>query len=257
MDKKTILITGASSGIGYELAKIFAKHDYNLILTARNREKLLELKEEIEQSNEVNVHIYSMDLSSHRGAMNLFSSIEKDGVYIDILINNAGMGICELFYESSVESLENIINLNILQLTILTRLFVDKMVERKSGNIINICSTGAYQPGPYVSVYYASKAYLRSFSQALENELKGKCVKVMTVYPGAVKSNFSFNAGTKDLSNAMGSEKVANIIFKDYIKGRKRCIPGTMNRISIIVSKIIPGNISAEVVRKIKEKQKA
>lgn len=256
MNRKTVLITGSSSGIGYELAKVFAKNNYDLILTARNREKLLELKEEIEQSKEVNVHIYDMDLSSQKGAINLFESIEEDGVCIDLLINNAGVGICELFSKSSVESLENIINLNILQLTILTRLFVHKMLERRSGNIINICSTGAYQPGPYVSVYYASKAYLRSFSQALENELRGSGVNVMTVYPGAVKSNFSFNAGTKDLSNAMESEKVAHIIFKDYKKGRKRCIPGTMNRISIVASKLIPGNISAKFVRKIKEKQK-
>lgn len=256
MKNKIVLITGASSGIGYELAKIFSSNSYDLILTARNKEKLIDLKKNIEDKSKAKVYIYAMDLSSSNGAEELFNNIEKDNLKVDILINNAGVGICELFCNSSVENLENIISLNICQLTILTRLFVDKMIKRKSGSIISICSTGAYQPGPYVAVYYASKAYLRSFSQALENELRGSGVKLMTVYPGAVKSNFSHNAGTKDLSNAMSSKEVANIIFNDYKRGKTRCIPGFMNKISIMVSKIIPGYISANIVRKIKENQK-
>lgn len=251
---KTVMVTGASGGIGYELSKIFAGNGYDLVVVARSIEKLISLKNEILKDFNVHVVIIQMDLSISGSPNKLFNEIEKRNIEIDILVNNAGVGSCGLFNEINLEKNIEMIELNIKSLTILTKLFGDKMIERKWGKILNVASTGAYQPGPYIAVYYATKAYVLSFSQAINNEFNNKGVSVTTLCPGATRTGFSKYAGKLDLNIAMDAKVVAETAYKGLMKNKRLVIPGSKNKVAIILSKFLPGNISAYFVKKIQKK---
>ncbi len=170
---ETVLITGASGGIGYELAKQFAMNKYNLLLVARSKDKLEKLKDELEKKYMVKVNVIVKDLAKKNAATELFNQIQKENTNIDILVNNAGVGAYGKFYNIDWQRQEEMIQLNITALTELTRLFLPGMIERKNGKILNVASTAGFQPGPLMAVYYASKAFVLSFTEAIANELSG------------------------------------------------------------------------------------
>lgn len=237
-DIETALITGASSGIGYELAKEFAIHNYNLVLIARNSKKLDYIKDELIDKYGINVFKVTQDLSTEGAAKRIFNKVSENNIKIDILINNAGVGRVGLFNE--IDSCKDIemVNTNIIALTELTKLFSKEMIKRKKGKILNVASTGSFSPGPYIAVYYATKAYVLSFSEAIYRELKQYNVSVTTLCPGAVRTNFSSVAGKEDSPFAMTPDKVAKAAYKGVMKGKKRVVTGLVNKILIRFPKV-------------------
>lgn len=251
--KGTVLITGASTGIGYELTKLFAKDNYNLVLVARNIEKLNSMANEIQEKYGVQVKAVGKDLSLPDSSYEIFKEITGCNIDIDVLVNNAGSGSCGLFHEIDYEKDIEMIQLNVTSLTCLTKLFARKMIEKGNGKILNVASTGAYQPGPYIAVYYATKAYVLSFSEAIYNELKDYGITVTTICPGATKTEFSKRAGKMDIKTAMDPKTVAISAFNGLKKNKRLIIPGTANKIAIIASKLLPGSILAKTVGKIQK----
>ena len=194
MDGKTALITGASGGIGYEFAKLLAKDCNTLVLVARSKDRLKEIKKELETASPISVIVVAQDLSEPDAAEKIFRRLESEHIIVDILINNAGFGDHGAFVETDWRKEEKMIAVNISALTEMTKLFLKGMVERKSGRILNVASTAAFQPGPFLAVYYASKAYVLSFSEVIVNELKGKGVTVTALCPGPTATGFALAA---------------------------------------------------------------
>lgn len=224
---KTVLITGASFGIGYELAKIFAKEKYNLILVARNLEKLNQIKDEL-QNPDIQIFTIQKDLSYPNSPKELFDEINKKGLEIDILINNAGFGLLGSFVELDLQTQLDMIQLNITSLVHLTYLVLPQMIAKNSGKIMNVSSTAAFQPGPNMAVYYATKAFVLSFSEALYAELKSKGITVTALCPGPTRTEFqkrarmeNINLERSKLIPYMSAEKVAQIGYDGLMKGKR------------------------------------
>lgn len=250
----TVLITGANSGLGKEFAKIFAKEGYNMVITGRNKKTLSDVKKQLKESYNIKVNSFPCNLSNMEEVKNFCSYIEEQKFSIDVLINNAGLGYCGYFGEVPWNKHEEVIRVNIIALTYLTRFIIEDMKKKRSGKILNIASTGAYQPGPLTNVYYASKAYVLSFSQALKEEVKDLGITVVALCPGTTKTDFAKRAGKKELEVAMSAEKVAYIGYKCLFRRRGLCIPGGINKAVIILSKLMPANITAKIVKKIQKK---
>lgn len=242
----SVLITGASSGIGLELAKVFARHGYDLIIAARSKEKMDVLKRELEATYKVEVDVCEVDLSSVNGADQLYEAVKTLGKEVEILVNNAGAGYVGEFLEIEKEKDLSVMQLNIASLTLLTKYFALDMQKRRRGKILNVASTGSYHPGPYTAVYYATKAYVLSFSEALWSELKPYGISVSALCPGATKTNFSKNAGKEDASIAMSPEFMAQAAFKGLMKGKRVIIPGARNKAFIK----IPRSIAIHMISK-------
>lgn len=258
---ETVLITGASSGIGYELAKIYAKNNYDLVLVARRIEKLKRLKSEIEKNNsKIQIKIIEMDLSVSESPEKLFFLLKNENIKIDILINNAGMGVYGNFLELSQEEMkkiEKMLNLNMIAIVKLTKIFLNKIKTQKEGAILNVASTAAFQPGgPLMSTYYASKSFVLSFSEGIRYELKNTNIKVSTLCPGPTITEFEKMSEVKKWSNkikTMSAKKVAKIAFRDFKKGKKIIVPGYLNKFSILSSKIFPRELLLKIIKKIQQ----
>lgn len=251
---ENVLITGATSGIGYEFSKLFAEKGFNLIITGRNEKKLKEMECYLSGLYKIKVVSYGCDLCKKENVLSLFNYVKSLNLNIDILINNAGVGFNGVFHELSWEKHLQTLEINITSLTYLTHLVLGEMVKRGQGKILNVASTGAYQPGSYISVYYATKAYVLSFSQALRQEIKNKGVVVTTLCPGATKTQFSKRSGKGDLKVAMTAEKVAKLGYRGLMKNKAVVIPGLINKTMVLASKIAPSSINAKVVKKIQQK---
>src|SRR6202522_4223637 len=195
---QTALITGASGGIGYELAKLFAKDHYNLVLVARSAPKLTQFVDELRRQFGVSAKAIPLDLTAASAPQFLFDQLQREGVAVDILVNNAGYGVLGEFAKIPLEDSLGQIQLNITALTHLTKLFLGSMIERRSGKIMNVASVAAFQPGPLMAVYYATKAYVILFSEALANELSSSGVTVTCLCPGATDTGFQGRAGVAD-----------------------------------------------------------
>src|SRR5713226_732611 len=195
---KTALITGASGGIGYELAKLFAQDLHNLVLVARSGTKLTQFADELQRQFGASVKSIPLDLAAAPAPQFLFDQLQREAVAVDILVNNAAYGKFGEFANIPLEETLGQIQLNITALTCLTKLFLTPMLERRTGKIMNVASTAGFQPGPLMAVYYASKAYVISFSEALANELKGSGVTVTCLCPGATDTEFQKRAGTEE-----------------------------------------------------------
>lgn len=221
--KNTALITGASSGIGKELAIIHAERGGNLVLVARSKDKLNELKVELEKKHEVLVRIIQKDLSVTGAAKELFNEVQSLGVQVDYLMNNAGFGLVGKFHELPWERQMQMINLNMIALTELTYLFLQEMVARNNGKILNTSSTAGLIPGPLQAVYFASKAYVSSFSNAIAEELFDKNITVTALLPGATETGFAKTSGvdkTAIYSNPASARSVAVDGYNAMIKGK-------------------------------------
>ena len=256
---KTAFITGSSNGIGYELAKIHAEKGDNLVLVARSKSKLDELKSVLEKKYKVHIHTIGKDLSLPGAANEVYDELKKQNISVDYLINNAGIGDIGLFSESDWNKQERMINLNITALTHFTWLFLQDMIERGSGKIMNVASTASFQPGPTMSVYFASKAYVLSFSEALSDEVKDKGITVTALCPGSTESGFHA-AAMEDRKlirerKLPSSRQVAGYGYRAMMKGKTVAIPGLKNTLMATSVRFMPRALVVKAARKIQEKK--
>jgi uncharacterized protein len=248
------LITGASSGIGYELARVFARDRFNLVLVARSQDKLARVADELRQKFGIGIKIITLDLALPTSPIEIFQEIEQEAIAIDVLVNNAGFATYGLFAETDLSAELQMLQVNIVALTHLTKLFVREMVKRKAGKILNIASTAAFQPGPLMAVYYASKAYVLSFSEALANELQGSGVTVTALCPGPTASGFQKRAHmekSKLVSNQkiMDAAIVAQVGYRGLMQGQTVVVPGWKNQLLAASVKFMPRNTVTSIVR--------
>lgn len=223
------LITGATSGIGYELAKIFAGKGFGLVLVSSNESNLCKTKKYMEQKYNVPVYIFLQDLAEIGAAQNLYNRIENVKIEISVLINNAGFGLVGETQKIDLLEDEKMMIINIINLVELSKLFIAKMCSYGKGKILNVSSTGAFQPGPFTSTYFASKAFVLSYTRAVRYEAKGKEIQVSTLCPGATKTRFFEKEHTTTPASAMSAEKVAQIAYKGMMKNKEIIIPGIKN----------------------------
>ena len=252
---KTALITGASSGIGLELAKTFAQSGHNLILVARSESKLKELQEDLIQKHSVHIETIVADLAKVDAAVQLESEINQRKLVVDILVNNAGFGELGRFVDISTERQVNMVQLNVMTVVHLTRLLLPEMLKRKSGGILNVASTAAFQPGPNMAVYYATKAFVLSFSEAIHEELLGTGVKVVCLAPGPTETGFGEDSGmskTKIFSaNTMSAEKVARIGAKAFESNRAIAVTGWKNWLGTVLTRVAPRALTRKLVKRL------
>jgi short-subunit dehydrogenase len=253
------LITGASTGIGYEFAKLFARDGSGLVVVARNGQRLAEVKAELEQQFHVPVTVVPKDLALAQAPDELFAELQRERIEVDVLVNNAGFGTHGPFAEADPASQLQMMQVNMAALTHLTRLFLPGMIARTSGRILNVASTAAFQPGPLMAVYYASKAYVLSFSEALANELRGTGVTVTALCPGPTRTNFQNRAGVGDTllarSGVADAASVARTGYRGLMAGKTVVIPGTRNRILAFTVRWLPRSLVIRAVRNIQEKR--
>lgn len=247
------LITGASGGIGHDLALLAAADGKNLVLVARSVDKLEKLAETIKQNYKVEVISIDVDLSDETGVNSLISTIDKQGIQIDTLINNAGFGDFGDFAKADLAKNMEMIRLNVSALTHLSHFALQAMIKTGKGKIMNVASTAAFMPGPGMAVYYASKAYVLSFSEALTRELKGSGITVTTLCPGPTDTDFASSAGLgKSLMHRMlppaTSMQVAKAGYKAMMNGKAIEIPGLMNKMSALTPSFTPRGIVRNMI---------
>jgi len=255
----TVLITGASGGIGYELAKLFAHDQYNLVLVARNAARLGQIEDELQRQFGVSVKPVALDLTAVPAPQFLFDQLQREGIAIDILVNNAGYGALGDFAEIPLAESLGQIQLNVTALTQLTRLFLGPMLERRSGRIMNVASTAGFQPGPRMAVYYATKAYVISFSEALANELSGTGVTVTCLCPGVTDTGFQSRAGTENTMlfkkiRPMDAKTVARDGYHGVMAGKTLVISGFRNWLIAESVRFGPRKLVTAVSRRILDK---
>lgn len=247
-ENKTILITGATSGIGLEFVNIYADLNYNIIAIGRDSEKLKLLKSDIEIKYSVNVSTLMIDLSNPEDLINLSKQIDSEIKDIDILINNAGTGVYGEFKDTDFSKELSMINVNIVALSFITKIVLRKMLFRGKGKILNVASTAAFKPGPLMAVYYATKAYVLSFSQAVASEIKGTGVSLTVLCPGPVNTKFLKESSDTELryidyGKMSDPKEIAMYGMKALEKNRLVEIPGFRNKLNALAVKFIPSKI--------------
>ncbi len=249
---ETVLITGASSGIGLELAKCFADDGANLILVARTTQALEKLADELQQEFSIKATVITADLTQSNSAAKIFADVKGRGLTADILVNNAGFGLHGAFAELPLKRQLEIVTVNISALVELTGLFLPGMLARKRGGILNVGSVAGFVPGPNMAVYYASKAFVQSFSEALHHELRGKNIKLTNLCPGPTDTNFSQTARmfrTRRTSvNKMSAEAVAEIGHEDFCAGKFLSVPGSANKLAAIAPRFLPRALVRRII---------
>jgi len=255
---KTALITGASSGIGKEFARIHASKGDDLVLIARRKNKLEQLKQELESIYGIKVEIIIKDLSYINAAQEIYDEVIQKGIQIEYLINNAGYGALGKFHELDLNRQVSMINLNITVLTVLTRLFLPDFVKRNSGKILNTSSTASFMPGPLQAVYFATKAYVTFFSNALSEELHDTNITVTNLMPGATESEFGATSGmdkTEMFQKTVSSQSVAQDGYDGMMNGKIDVISGLkpMQKVMVTMIPFTPKKMILKQVRKMQE----
>lgn len=251
---QTALVTGASAGIGVDLAACFARDGYDLVLTARSEGPLQEVASRLEQAHGVKTHVIAQDLGAIGGGAALVEKVKQRGVEIDALVNNAGYGHAGALTSSDLNTQLGMIDLNVRALVELTYLYWDRMLSNKRGGILNVASTAAFQPGPLMANYYASKAYVLSLSEALWEEARGTGVHVSCLCPGPTVSNFRDRAGTgvtnlAKASKVMESEPVARMGYDGFRRNKRVVVTGARNAFQAGMVKYLPRTTLLRVVR--------
>lgn len=246
--RKTALITGASGGIGLDLARLFALDGYRVILTARSEDKLRRF------ATEMNGDFIAADLAKPDAPRQIFAKAGE----VDVLVNNAGIGVIGPFAENDEQKTLEVLQVNIVALTHLTRLFLPAMVKRGSGAILNVGSTAGFQPGPFMAVYYATKAYVLSFSEALAEELGGSGVTVTALCPGPTHTGFAAAADMEStrlfkMSRPASSADVARAGYEGMRSGKRIVIPGMRNRLLAQSIRVTPRRLVTKIVRKLQD----
>jgi short-subunit dehydrogenase len=251
--EKYALVTGASSGIGYELAKLFAQDGKNIVVVARSRDKLEDLKNELENKHRTKVKVLAKDLSKPEAPQEIFPELEKEHIEVDVLVNNAGFSNHGMFPQTNLQQELEMIQVNIISLIHLTKLFLKTMVENKSGWILNVGSIYSFVPVPWAAVYGGTKSFVLSFSEALASELKGTGVSVTCLCPGFTYTGFQEKATGKAPTLRqqrlfMGAAKVARTGYKALGKGRGMVLPGPINSFSYsLLIRFLPRSLVARV----------
>lgn len=239
---RLVLITGASSGIGYEMAKVCAANGHDVIAVARREDRLTTLKQDIEQTYGVTVWPYAADLTDAQARQALFDWTQTLGQPLYALVNNAGFGLLEPFAATDWEQQNAILQLNIVALTHLTHLFMPGMIAQGQGRILNVASTAAFLPGPYMACYYASKAFVQSFTEAIASELEGTGVTATTLCPGPTESEFQDVAGMGQLEFFSGklptSAEVATFGYRAMEKGERTAVHGLVNNLLVFATRL-------------------
>ena len=261
-DRKTALITGPSFGIGLELARIFAREGYNLVLVARTADRLRQLASELEKAHGTRSLILATDLIEPGASAYVLDQTTRAEIDVDVLVNNAGFGQYGLFAENDLEECLRQIQLNVTTLTHLTRLYLPAMIERartkqETGRILNVASTAAFQPGPLMAVYFATKAYVLHFSEALANELDGSGVTVTCLCPGATATEFHKRANATGMNllkfGAMDAHTVAEDGYRALMAGKSVVISGFKNWLFAQSVRFSPRRMVTAIARKTQE----
>jgi len=253
-EKGLVVVTGASGGIGYELCKLFARDHYPLLLVARSGDKLKAFAEELTATHAVTVATCALDLAAPDAPKQLFDAAQNQGVPVQILVNNAGFGAYGPFTEADLAASLQMLQLNVVALTHLTRLFLPGMLERNFGGVLNVASIAAFQPGPLMAVYYSSKAYVLHFSEALAEELRNSNVRVTALCPGPTATGFEGRAGlsvSKVFTGVMDAHAVAEAGYKGLLLGRRIVVPGMWNRLLAQSYRFLPRALLAGIVRRV------
>ena len=252
--KETALVTGASSGIGEDLARLIAAGGRNLVLVARSADKLQAMAGQLSAAHSIEATVLAADLSDASASSEIARTLSAREITIDILVNNAGFGTAGAFALEDSRTHEDMLQVNVVALTSLTRAFLPGMLERKRGRILNVASTAAFQPGPFMTVYYASKAYVLSFSEALAEETAGTGVTVTCLCPGPTHTGFQSRAQIEksrlfNLARPMQSSDVARAGYDAMLAGRRLVIPGTMNKIGAQSIRFTPRALALKILR--------
>jgi short-subunit dehydrogenase len=250
------LVTGASMGLGAEFARLLASEGYDLVLTARSSDKLTALKKEVEGLHGVRAHIVVQDLADPRAPIAIYDDVRAAGLEIDVLVNNAGFGMYGLFYASDLQTELDMIQVNITAVVHLTKLFMRDMVAKKRGRIVNVASTAGFQAGPLQSVYYASKAFVLSFTEAIANELRGTGVTATALCPGPTPTEFQKRANVGRvrglrLMMRVEPDAVVRAGYKGMLQGKPVVVPGALNNAIIFLLRLFPRRMVTAVVRRI------
>lgn len=259
LEEKYVLITGGTSGIGYELAKVFAQNNHNLVLVARNRAELARVKAEIEDSSDVFVLTIAEDLFDYENAFKVYNELKQKEISIGILVNNAGHGHYGVFADTDIRKQLGIIRLNICSLVVLTKLFLNDMIAAGEGKILNLSSIASKSPGPWHSVYHATKAFVQSFTEAVREEVKDKGITVTALLPGVTDTDFFRKAGMEHSKEVQDPEKMSDPadVAKDgydaLMAGKDMVISGFKNKVDIFMSKFHSDEHNAEKTAKQQE----
>lgn len=251
--KHTVLITGASGGIGYELAKIFAKNGHDLVLIARNPDTLFAISEVLRNEHDIRVAAFARDLCDLQQIKEIYDAVKAEGIFVDFLINNAGVGDYGFFADSAWKKNEQMMQLNMSALTYMTYLFLQDMKQHGRGRIMNVASTAAFQPGPFMAIYYASKSYVLFFSEALHMELKKNDITVTTLCPGPTATHFQEAAQLSNSRLVKGKRlpdaaSVAEYGFMAMMQGKRLAIPGFMNKVMAVAIRFLPRGVVLRLV---------
>ncbi|TWO33274.1 SDR family oxidoreductase [Seonamhaeicola sediminis] len=255
---KTALVTGAASGLGFEFSLLLAKDGYNLVLVDIDNLQLNKTKRQIESKYPVVIKTLVKDLSRHNVAEEIFKELDTT---VDVLINNAGFGLFGHFTSTNWQLESKMLNLHVNTTTQLTKLALSPMARHGCGRILNVASLAAFQPGPLMAIYYASKAYILSFSQAIANELKGSGVTVTVLCPGQTKTGFQKEVSVSSTPNKINiniadARTVAQYGYTAMMEGKTIAVPGYLNKFIAFVSRFVPRDIATSIVRKIQEKNR-
>jgi len=241
---KTALVTGASAGLGRDFAELFARDGHNVVLVARRKERLEELKQQLEAAHNITATVMATDLTDADAPKQIFDALADQNITIDFLVNNAGFGTNGPFIDQEPQRELDMVAVNITSLLHLTRLFIPQMVERGYGRILNVGSTAGFQAGPFMATYYASKAFVNHFSEALSHELAGTGVAVTVSCPGPTKTEFGDVSGNGKSNlfkgQAARSEDVALHAYKAMMKGNRMAIPGFKNKLLVQTLRVSP-----------------
>lgn len=256
----TALITGASAGIGLELAKRFAAAGHALILTARRADELNKIAAQLKAAHRIDVHVFPLDLGAADGPKQLHEQVTAAGLTVDVLVNNAGFGTLGPFLDTELEKELAMIRLNVSALVDLCGRFVPAMKARGRGRVLNVASTAAFQPGPYMAIYYATKAFVLSFSEALWDELNGSGVTVTCLCPGPTKTEFADRAGMNETNlfsgpNVMTVQAVCDAAFKGIMMGKRLVVPGFVNKLLVFAVRFAPRRLILRIVRRFQQKR--
>lgn len=252
--RPTALVTGGSGGIGLEIAKVLARKGFDLVLVARRRDTLEAAAGQLEGKFDIKAHVFAADLRRREAPEQIFDFLRNENISIDALVNNAGFGLGGEFTETEVERELEMIQVNIAALTHLTKLFLPPMVKQRSGRILNVASTAAFQPGPLMAVYYATKAYVLSFSQALAEELRNTGVTVTALCPGPTQTDFADAAQMTNsrLFTTFGvadADDVARYGVDAMLNGKRIAIPGIRNKVLAQANRLAPRALSTRLAR--------
>lgn len=247
---QTALVTGASSGIGYEFARIFAAHDFDLVITARSEDKLSALAEAIEADYDVAVTVLPADLSDEAGARQLFKAVQARDIHIDQLVNCAGAGKMGDVTDINPQTMQDLIHLNVTSVTMLSHYFGSEMKMQGAGKILNVASLGAFIPDPHFNVYGPTKAYELFLTEAMAGELAGSGVTVSCLCPGPTKTNWAHNAGKADSKSALDPADVARIGFEGMQNGELVIVPTPLFKAERFVMGLLPARARIAVIEK-------